>query len=259
MVKPLVYKMNDTKMVEDLFDNWQETIIWSCLQNVMGAIYSDNLEKPLSAMAILGDFCFYAGVPKEELILYKPEECKQDFIIMVPQNEDWADLIVKSYGDKAKRVIRYAIKKESNVFDKDKLQKVVDTLEPEYSLQMINEEIYNMCRSMEWSKDLVAQYKDYEMYKRLGLGVVIIKDGTLVSGASSYSSYRDGIEIEIDTKEEYRRKGLAYVCGAKLILECLERNLYPSWDAHNKGSVALAEKLGYHFDHEYIVYEIWGY
>ena len=49
---------------------------------------------------------------------------------------------------------------------------------------------------------------------------------------------------ETDTREDHRRKGLAYACGAKLILECLERELYPSWDAQNMWSVALAEKLG---------------
>ena len=78
----------------------------------------------------------------------------------------------------------------------------------------------------------------------------------MVSGASSYSRYKNGIEIEIDTKAEFRQKGLAYACGAKLILECLSRNLYPSWDAQNKISVALAEKLGYHYDHEYTAYEV---
>lgn len=65
--------------------------------------------------------------------------------------------------------------------------------------------------------------------------------------------------MEIDTHEKYRRKGLAYICGAKLILECLNRNLYPSWDAQNKWSLALAEKLGYHYSHTYNSYEICGY
>ena len=78
----------------------------------------------------------------------------------------------------------------------------------------------------------------------------------MVAGASSYSRYNDGIEIEIDTKTEHRRKGLASVCGAKLILECLDRDLYPSWDAQNMWSVGLAEKLGYHYSHTYTAYEI---
>jgi predicted GNAT family acetyltransferase len=97
------------------------------------------------------------------------------------------------------------------------------------------------------------------MYKRYGLGVAILKDGEPVSGASSYTSYIGGIEIQIDTKQEYRRRGLAYISGAKLILECLKRGLYPSWDAHNIWSVALAKKLGYRLDREYIAYVISGY
>ncbi len=255
----MVRLIDNGKKAEQLFSDWQETLIWSCLQNIMGNMYGDSLENPLSVMAVLGDFCFFAGLPKEELVLYKPKEYLKDFIIMVPQDELWAEMIEKVYGDKAKRVIRYAIKKEQNVFDKEKLHNVILSLDTEYTIRMIDEDIYNLCRSSDWSMDLVSQFDDYEMYKKLGIGVAILKDGILVSGASSYSRYRDGIEIEIDTREDYRRKGLAYICGAKLILECLERKLYPSWDAQNKWSVALAEKLGYHFDHEYLAYEIYGY
>jgi len=255
----MVVKINDTKKAEHLFGDWQETLIWSCLQNIMGNIYVDSFEKPLSALAIIGDFCFFAGLPNEELVLFKPKEFVKDFIIMVPQNEKWAELIVKVYGDNAKMIIRYAIKKEHNTFDKEKLQNAIHTLPQEYSLKLIDEDIYDLCRSSDWSMDLVSQYKDYEMYKKLGIGVGVLKDGVLLSGASAYSRYQDGIEIEIDTKETYRRKGLAYVCGAKLILECLERGLYPSWDAQNKWSVGLAEKLGYNYDHEYLAYEICGY
>lgn len=255
----MIVKIFNTKKVESLFYSWNETLIWSCLQNIMGNIYVDSLENPLSAMAIIGDFCFFAGLPNEELVLYKPIECKNNFIIMVPQNDKWAELIAGAYGNRANMVTRYAIKKEQNVFDKEKLLEAVDSLSPEYSLKMIDEHIFNLCRSNDWSMDLVSQYKDYEIYKELGIGVVILSGQTLISGASSYSRYQHGIEIEIDTKEEFRRKGLAYVCGAKLILECLERELYPSWDAQNKWSVALAEKLGYQYDHEYVAYEVCGY
>lgn len=129
-------------------------------------------------------------------------------------------------------------------------------LPPEYSLKKIDEELFYLCREQEWSRDFVSQYVNYERYRRLGIGIVALKDNEIVAGASSYSSYENGIEIEIDTKQEYRRRGLAYACGAGLILECRKRNLYPSWDAQNLWSVALAEKLGYHFDYEYYAYEI---
>lgn len=138
------------------------------------------------------------------------------------------------------------------------LQTVVDGLSDEYQLKMIDEMLFHRCRELSWCRDWVVLYDGYAHYEKCGLGAVILKDGEIVSGASSYSSYNGGIEVEIDTRKDYRRKGLAYAAGAKLILECLKRGLYPSWDAQNKWSVALAEKLGYHYSHTYTAYEIYG-
>lgn len=278
----MIKRIENTRNVSALFDGWDETIIWSCLQGVMGAVYADDQENPSCAMAILGDFAFFAGeagvreTPArasggcpgqrckagsagKELLTYKPEWCEQDFIIMVPQNESWAELIEQCYEKKAKKVTRYAFKKEPDAFDREKLRAAAEALPEGYSMKLMDEALFHQCKETGWCKDWVAQYDDYDAYCRHGLGVVILKDGVPVSGASSYSGYRGGIEIEIDTKEEYRRKGLAHICGAELILECLARGLYPSWDAQNPKSAALAEKLGYHFDHAYTAYEIWGY
>ena len=165
-------------------------------------------------------------------------------------------MIVSFYGEKAKVVSRYAIKKEPDVFDRGKLEKAAASLPEGFTLSMIDERLYHLCRAEAWSADLVSQFPDYEKYRELGIGAVVCRDGLPVSGASSYSRYRDGIEIEIDTREDCRRKGLARVCGAKLILECLNRHLYPSWDAANQTSVRLSERLGYHFDRAYPTYEI---
>lgn len=82
--------------------------------------------------------------------------------------------------------------------------------------------------------------------------------GKIVSGASSYTVYPGGIEIEVDTRPDYRRRGLARACAARLILDCLNRSLYPSWDAHSQASLALAQQLGYLLDRPYPVYEIDG-
>ena len=60
----------------------------------MGEIYT-NAPEDDAVMAILGGFAFYAGKPSEKLLRFKPESCKQDFIIMVPQNDKWAGLIEK--------------------------------------------------------------------------------------------------------------------------------------------------------------------
>ncbi|MDD6795239.1 MAG: GNAT family N-acetyltransferase [Clostridiaceae bacterium] len=254
-----VYRVINKKCIEHLFCGWNETLIWSCLEDIMGQAYAENIDEPKSAQILIGDFCFFSGKPNKELIKNKPKDCKSDFIIMIPQNEEWARLIEDAYKENATKVKRYAIKKEPDVFDLDKLNNIVSRIDESFELRMVNEELYNQVISNEWSKDLCSQFVDYKDYKERGIGVVAVKDGVIVSGASSYTVYSKGIEIEIDTRKDYRRRKLALACGAKLILECLKKGLYPSWDAQNKESVALAEALGYHFDKEYIAYEVLGF
>ncbi len=116
----------------------------------------------------------------------------------------------------------------------------------------------------------------YEDYSKKGIGVVLLdtRNNEIVSGASSYCTFEGGIEIEIDTNEQHRRNGYALICGASIILKCLERGIYlicgasiilkclergiyPSWDAHNKGSIELAKKLGYREKGEYTAFELY--
>ncbi len=255
----MIYEIKNTEIAVPLFCNMNDTTITSCLQGIMGKVYADDPINPQSAMALLGDFCFLAGCPSEELALYKPADLEKKGIIIIPENDKWAETIKKCYGDRVEEATRYALKKDGDIFDRDYLKEIVNGLSDEYTLTLVNEELFDKCMNTDWCKDFVCNFPDYSLYKDYGLGVVLLKDGEVVAGASAYSGYREGIEIEIITKEEYRRKGLAAVCGASLILNCLERNLYPSWDAANKMSVNLAMKLGYHFDKEYKAYEIGDY
>ncbi len=59
----------------------------------------------------------------------------------------------------------------------------------------------------------------------------------------------------MDTHPACRGQGLATAASAALLLACLDRGLYPSWDAHTRQSLALAEKLGYRYSHAYPAYE----
>ena len=267
MKEQRIIKIEDTKRVEALFQNTTDTVILSCLQKVMGEIYATEDLK--SAMAILGDFSFFVGVPREELLFFGVKLYSRngdldpsDHLVMVPENEAWEKQIEQSLGTRAERIVRYAIKKEGlQVFDRGNLQKVVDRLwgEPQYQgyeLRMINRALYGQIQGIDWCREWVENYPSYELFENCALGAVILKEGEPVAGASSYSSYLQGIEITIRTKEEYQRQGLAYICAAKLILECMQRGLYPSWDAANTKSVALSKKLGYHFDKEYIAYRV---
>ena len=246
----MVFELEDTSKVESLFAGLEITLIYSCVQKVMGKVFVTDTEKPGSAMAFVGCFAFLAGEPDRELVINKPD----GFVIMVPQDERWTELIEECFPD-ARRFTRYAIRKDT-VFDREKLKKTVEGLPEGYDLKKIDSDIYDLCVKDPVTADFVSAFGSKEKYLELGRGMVILKDGKIVSGASSYTRYKEGIEIEVDTVPPERRKGLASIVCSALILNCLEEGLYPSWDAHDTDSVRLAEKFGYEFDHEYTAYEV---
>lgn len=246
----MVYELKDTKKAEPIFAGWEETLIYSCVQQVMGKIFVTDLEHPRSACAFVGCFAFYAGEVSEELVRNKPD----GFVIMTPQNEEWAEMIEKCFPD-AKKVTRYAIRKDTR-FDVNKLQDMVKMLPDGYELKPIDDRLYDKCLESPATADFVSSFESKEKYLKYGRGMVILKDDKIVAGASSYTRYKEGIEIEVDTVEAERRKHLATVACSALILNCLKEGLYPSWDAQNKNSVHLAEKLGYEYWHDYVAYEI---
>ncbi|HFI0501183.1 TPA: GNAT family N-acetyltransferase [Streptococcus suis] len=241
------------RRVASLFGDWPETLIWTCLEGTMGQVYVDDSQSPQSALALYGRqsfFGFLAGKPNLDLL----KMCEGKDIILVPQTQAWSDLIEGIYGDRIRAFTRYATKKDT-AFDLGYLQSLVENLSADFELYPIHSELYQTCLQEEWSRDLVGNYADVAQFLELGLGYVIVHKGQVVSGASSYASYSGGIEIEVDTRKDYRRMGLAAVCVAKLILVCLKRGLYPSWDAHTLTSLKLAEKMGYQLDKPYQAFE----
>lgn len=80
----MIFELEDTSKAESLFAGWEETLIYSCIEKVMGKILVTDINVPRSACAYVGCFAFYAGEPDKKLLEHKPD----GFIIMVPQNEE---------------------------------------------------------------------------------------------------------------------------------------------------------------------------
>ena len=246
----MIFELKDTSKVEKLFEGWEQMDIYACMQQVMGKMFVTDPEEPRSAMAYVGCFAYYAGEPDRELVSEKPK----GFVIMVPQNDGWAEMIESCFPE-AYRLTRYAIRKDTE-FDIEKLKEMASAVPEGYEIRKLDGDMYDLCLVDEDLEDFVSVFETKEQYLELGRGVVILKDGNIVSGASSYSRYLGGLELEVDTKEEERRKGLATAASATLILQSLREGLYPSWDAANTASVHLAEKLGYELDHPYTAYGV---
>ena len=78
----MIYELKETEKAQKLFEGWEETLIRSCLQKVMGRIFVTDPDAPSSAMAYAGCFAFFAGEPDEELVRAKPD----GFVILTPGN-----------------------------------------------------------------------------------------------------------------------------------------------------------------------------
>ena len=249
-MKMKIIKIEDTACIKSLCSGIEETMVYSCLQGCMGTIYATEDLK--SVQLSIADFCFFLGVPSKELLKNK---VWGDFVIIYLQNQSWEDNIKEIYPA-VREHIRYATKKNENHFDILALKFNIQSLPSKYVLKAIDEEVYHQVISQQWSYDLCSQFKTAEEFVNRGIGFVVMDDYEVIAGASSYTIYNEGIEIEIDTRKDKRRQGLARVCASQIILACLEKGIYPSWDAHNTASLDLAVSLGYVFDKEYKVYEL---
>ena len=246
----MIYKLENTELIRDLFQDFNNSLPLSCVDKIMGDVYVTDTESPRSAMTCLGGFAEYSGEPDRELLSWMPEGVHY----LVPHSDEWAELI-ESCLPEAVKFSRYGIRKDTK-FCREKLEAFIAAVPPEYELRPIDGEIYDLRNTDIYANAFVRAYRSKEEFFELGRGFVFLKDGRLVSGASAFSRYNGGIEVQVATVQEERGKGLACAACAKLILSCLDDGLYPNWDAASQVSLKLAEKLGYEFSREYICYAL---
>lgn len=253
----MIYEV-DSNLRKDLysvFKNIDCTLILSCLQGHMGKAWADDIEKPTVVQVIVGVFAFYAGnhnsKEAEELLYNLPEN-----ILVIVDTEEWKKRIEIIHKGRMEKFQRYRFKRAIKNLDVDHLNTFLSTLPEGYELKKIDKSLAKNPSLQELSEDFTSQFKSIDDYINIGIGFCILHNEKIVSAASSYSVYDEGIEIEVDTLPEYRRKGLATIAAAALILDCISKGKYPSWDAANLESVKLAQKLGYVLKEPYDTYYV---
>lgn len=247
----------------DLLKGWDDEVtMMSCVEGHMGQLWVDDRDHIQRVLGVVGDFAFLLGEESKDIVKDKGE--RKEFIdflkrhgkykIIIAQMDKWKH-VLKQLAEEEQTSFesfsRFAMKGSVHTFDIEALKENINRIPERYSLHRIDEKLYQMALAKEWSKDLCSNFTSYQQFADHGIGYVICYEEEIVAGASTYAYCTASIEIEIVTHENFRRRGFAKICGSGLILEALERGLYPRWDAAHMGSVALAEQLGYTFDHEY--------
>ncbi|MEN1969210.1 GNAT family N-acetyltransferase [Lentibacillus sp. N15] len=246
---------NVRKKIAPMFEDFDDTIILSYLQGHMGTAWVDDLENPRVAQITVGIFVFYAGDPNikeaEELLNNLPA-----FALVIVDSDEWKRRIESVHKGVVEKFQRYRFEKTPGHLDRTHILNLLSLLPDGYEMKKVDKTIANAASFHELSEDFVSQFDSINDFVNRGVGYAILHEEQVVSAATSFSIYDDGIEVEIATAPQYRRKGLATVTASALILDCLDRGKYPSWDAANTESVKLAKKLGYTFKESYDTYFI---
>jgi len=241
--------------IAPLFANWDEVIIKSCLQGHMGQAYADNEDEPTVAKIECLGFCFIAGDADSpqatELMIHLEEGLEMQL-----NSEAWHNLVRKEISNKTYEFKRYKFKKDLSFFDKNRLDAYVRKLPEGYEIMPIDEKLFHELPKQEWADCHCSQFSSFDEFQLYGLGYIVMFDGELICASSPYAYCEGIIDVQIDTVEEHRQKGIATACSAQLILSCLDRGILPYWSADCDESRHLAEKLGYQIESECICYEI---
>ena len=244
--------------VKPLFAGYSDTLVRSTFDGFWGEIWVDRVNNPQTAVMYTDFFTYFGGDASHPctnaFLLDFPWEITDGVLCLVPQSDAWDARIREILGTRAQRGTRWSIHHEPDIFDECHLRALRAALPEEYTLERIDTLRYIEALSADWSASFCVNFRDWEHFRDCGIGFVAVKDGKIVAGASSYSAYNGGIEVQVETHVNHRRRGIAQACAAALILACRERGLYASWDAANRESVALACKLGYREKGPYTVY-----
>ena len=159
--------------------------------------------------------------------------------------EGWAELVQSILGSKTIEMPRYAFTSEA--LDQERLRSLASRVPDGYRPVQMDLDLARRlgAEKSRFAEDHMVNFDSPEDFIARGFGFCLLYGNQIASVATTFAICSKGIEIQINTREEHQRQGLAMAVAAHLILHSLEQGLDPNWDAANDSSAGLATKLGY--------------
>lgn len=220
------------------FPDTGDALLLSALQGYLGrAFRSDRGD---ACLVLARDFIFLGGAADGAFFREAAGAFPARFLTF-SGSEEWLSIPLQSPG--AFKMTRWALAVPA-CFDVDRLR-LLARPPAAFTLARADAALYGRCLAQGWSEDLVSAFPSAGEFAENGLAVLALFQGEIAAGCGAYARADGQMEVEIDTRPDFRRRGLATACGARFLLECLGRGLSPHWDAMTEISRALAEKLGF--------------
>ena len=250
-------KYDQRKDIAYLFDGIWDSMVIAYLQGYQGKAWVNRMPEPDFGLIVSGEYIFIGGdaghseAGKLAADIADYIGIERFTIIYSQSSMAWRDLLLKNHPQQAQEIKRHWIAQRDYDFDVDMLREFAAAVPEGYEMRTFDRELYDQSMSEAWSEEFCNAFSSPEEFLEEGFGFGLVRDGRLVAGTASMSVYDGGVEIQVATKEEFRRKGLALPTSARFILECIDRGIRPCWDAANSISLHMAMKLGYEYKGEY--------
>jgi hypothetical protein len=216
------------------------------LEGCMGEVRVDNEANP--QVAVL-------EIPKLKLFIPGGDAshpAAREYIDNLPRiallifaSEGWKELLEESHAGRFIGMQRYAFTSET--LDIEHLRRLASRIPNGYQLKQMDLSLAQQLAAEKggFASEHMLNFDSPEDFIARGFGFCVLEGNEIVSAATTFAICAKGIEIQVSTRKEQRRKGLATAVAAQLLIHSLQERLDPNWDADNERSARLAEKLGY--------------
>jgi RimJ/RimL family protein N-acetyltransferase len=250
-----VFKLDskEFRKVAHLVKSQDELSVFSVIggQNP-GEIYVNNVDNPTAALIRTSECNLIAGSPNDE-VFNSEVSLELDFWApLTPDSYEWMEKIPTIHENHFIR--KY--KRRHYVLCSDKFVDCDAPLKEGYTLEKVDisflrdNSFENSERILEWAEN----WGEAENFNKHATGYLIRNDKIIVSWSLSDCSFNKIIAIGIHTDERYRKNGFGEIVAAATIRDCFAMG-YEKIDwlcvDSNKGSRAIAEKLGFKFINHY--------
>lgn len=225
------------------------------LEGSMGSILIDDLDNPQVSILTIPEAKanFLGGDAKHPAVRDYLKELPA-FSVLIFASEGWNE-VVRDIHPKTWLTFTY-FGFSSKTLNIEHLRELRSGLSDEFHIEKIDLALAQriMEKKDELTEDQLMGFDSPEDFVARGIGYCALAGDEMVSIAAAGSVCKKGIEVQINTRKKYKKRGLATGVASALIIDCLEKGIDPNWDAASEASAGLAKKLGYTPTGEHFIY-----
>lgn len=246
----------DYNKIITLIKSHNEISVLAVISGFMpGKIFVNSVENPTTALIKTCECNLIAGNTNDDKFNLKLSEVIDFWDQLTPDSIEWMDLIPTIHKNSFVR--QYT--RRHYVLTRDDFQECNKMLDEGYIIEKVEPGLLRKCgyENADNLLDWIADWGDDEGFEQYGTGYFIHNGKTIMSWSLSDCSFEKEVTIGIHTDERYRKNGFGKLVVSAVIKDCFKKGYEKiNWLCveKNKGSIALAEKLGFRYNNHYYAF-----